>query len=393
MTTQTPPTQPTQPTAPPLVATVVLRSYNRLAAACDALDACLTQDYPHLEVLVIEQSTRFTPAEQARLGQLAADPRVVIAKRPPLGGPGSRNEACRIATGDIIIMLDDDDIPGHPGWLTAFMRNFDDPRCLAVTGRHQVEGQVGPPYANMARARARVLSYSALMWQRCYTQVDIRSERILNIHGTNSAIRRSSLERFGMWDTCTTIEDENSLCYRIQRGKRADEYMVFDPEAWILRRLDIAGGLDKRAMSSVGFGRRLFHYLHNVVGHYHRARFLALYPAYVALLWFHICERVYDGESWKYKDAKLRKAVSLAAFTLAFPALWVSWAVPWAIGRITGGPLERGPQLAPRQAQPSLEGCEDRAGVDVLPVGEQEEHRRERAAAHGEHAGARSQAR
>lgn len=336
-------------------ATVVLRSYNRVAAACDALEACLTQDYADMEVLVIEQSTRVTPDEQARLARLAAsDPRVVVAKRPPLGGPGSRNEACKIATGDVIIMLDDDDIPGHPGWLSAFMKNFEDPRCLAVTGRHVVEGQTGDPYGNMERARKNVLSYSWLYWQRCYTQVDIRSEKILNIHGTNSAIRRTVLERFGMWDTCTTIEDENSLCYRIQAGKRPDEYMVFDPEAWILRRLDIEGGLDKRAMSSVNFGRRLFAYLHNVPGHYHKARFLALYPAYMALLWFHICERVYDGESWKYKGKTGQKVIALSAFTVAFPFLWWYWAIPWAKGRITGPAIERGPKLAPRHARSDI---------------------------------------
>lgn len=329
----------------PLTATVVLRSYNRIGAACDALVACLEQDHAHFDVLVIEQSTTFTEAEQARLHELARDPRVTVARRPPLGGPGSRNEACRITTGDVIIMLDDDDLPGHPGWLTAHMKNFEDPRCLAVTGRHVVEGGKSPPYRDMDFARRNVLSYSPLRWQRCYTQVDVRSEKILNIHGTNSAIRRRTLERFGMWDTCTSIEDENSLCYRIQRGKRADEYMVFDPQAWILRRLDISGGLDKRAMSTVTFGRKLFHYLHNVIGHYHRARFLAAYPAYLAMLWYHVAERIYDGESWKYADRPMKKAVSLSVFTVAFPVLWFYWAIPWVASRLTSPAPERGPKL------------------------------------------------
>jgi glycosyltransferase involved in cell wall biosynthesis len=335
-----------------LKATVVLRSYNRLTAACDALVRCLEQDYPSFEVVVIEQSTRFTPEEQARLAALAADPRVVVAKRPPLGGPGSRNEACRIASGDVILMLDDDDIPGHPGWLAAHMKNFDDPKCLAVSGRHVVEGAKEPFYKNMEFARQNVLSYSWLHWQRCFTQLDIRSDKILNIHGTNSAIRRSALERFGMWDTCTTIEDENSLCFRIQRGKRDDEYMVFDPEAWILRRLDIGGGLDKRKMSTVGFGRRLFEFLHNVVGHYHRSRFVTLYPAYMILLWYHACERIYCNESWKYEGRPWRKTVALSVFTLAFPFLWVYWAIPWAAERLTRPPPERGPQLTPSRALP-----------------------------------------
>ena len=42
------------------------------------------------------------------------------------------------------------------------------------------------------------------------------------------------------------------------------------------------------------------------------SRFLTLYPAYMILLWYHACERIYDGESWKYEGRPLRK-VSLRA--------------------------------------------------------------------------------
>jgi hypothetical protein len=42
--------------------------------------------------------------------------------------------------------------------------------------------------------------------------------------GGNAAIPRKTLERFGLWDECTPIEDEPSLAYRINAGKRADEY-------------------------------------------------------------------------------------------------------------------------------------------------------------------------
>jgi len=167
------------------------------------------------------------------------------------------------------------------------MKNFLDPRCLAVSGRHVVDGGREPPYKNLAFARANVLSYSRLLWQRCYTQVDVRSE---TIRKSTAPTRRSGAPRSSA-SACGTraprSRTRNSLCFRIERGKRADEYMVFDPAAWILRRLDIHGGLDKRRMSTVGFGHRLFQYLHNVVGHYHRSRFVCLYPAYMVLLWYH----------------------------------------------------------------------------------------------------------
>ena len=59
--------------------------------------------------------------------------------------------------------------------------------------------------------------------------------------GGNAAIPRTTLERFGLWDECTPIEDEPSLAYRINAGKRDDEYLLFDPDVKMIRRLDVPG--------------------------------------------------------------------------------------------------------------------------------------------------------
>lgn len=331
-----------------LSATVVLRSYNRVTACCEALERCLEQDYAgEFEILVLDQSTRATDAEKARLAELGAHPNARVVHRPPLGGPGSRNEACRIARGDVIIMLDDDDMPAHTGWLSAFMKNFDDPRCIAVTGRHILEGGKEPPYVNMKAARANVLSYSLLKWQRCYTRIDQRSETIENLHGTNSAFRRTTLERFGLWDTCTRIEDENSLCYRIQAGKEPDEYLVFDPEAAIIRRLDIDGGLDKRHMTAAGYGKRIFQFFHNIVAHYHTARFVLLYPAYVYLLWYQTADWVWH-ESAAHRGKTASKLATIAGFGLVLPLLWTYWLGRWVFDRLKNGAPPRAGKLGPR---------------------------------------------
>lgn len=330
-----------------LKATVVLRSYNRLDACLEAAARVLEQDYPSFELLIMEQSTRATPEQLARLAALEKDPRVRVERRPPLGGPGSRNEACKVASGDVILMLDDDDLPAHAGWLSAHMKNFEDPRCLATTGRHLYEGAHDPPAGYRRRAEKRVLSYNLLMWQRCYTRYDRRSEKIRNIHGTNSAIRRSTLERFGLWDTCTKIEDENSFCYRVLAGKRPDEYMVFDPDAGIIRRLDLEGGLDKRQYSLARYGKNIFDFFHNIVGHYHTARFVLLYPAYVFLLYWVTADWVI-WESSAYRGKPGRKIWALAVFAIELPFLWAWWLGKFVVGRLRHGPPPRAPRLEPR---------------------------------------------
>jgi glycosyltransferase involved in cell wall biosynthesis len=325
---------------------VIVRSYNRLSSLAELLQALLAQDHDSFEIVVVEQSTHQPAADVARITELAVDPRVRLLETPPLGGTGARNLGARASRADILAFIDDDDLPGDHLWLRKLEANFADDRCLAVTGRQIVEGGKQPPYHNMIAARRKVMSYSWLMWQRCYTQVDQRCERVEGIHGTNAAIRRSTLERFGLWDTCCEIEDESSLCFRIMRGKRPDECLTFDPSAVIVRRMDIPGGLDKRGITTVGFGQRMFTYLHNIVGHYHRRRFVLLYPAYMLLLWYLVCERIYDGEAWKYAGRPVRKAASLVIVTLAFPALWLFWTSTWARKRLASPAPLRAPALA-----------------------------------------------
>ena len=81
--------------------------------------------------------------------------------------------------------MDDDDLPEGDDWLAKHVANFADPACLAVTGGQRDLGKPDPPYPNMDRAR-----------------------HVETVHGGNTAIRRSVLERVGLWDECTPVEDE-----------------------------------------------------------------------------------------------------------------------------------------------------------------------------------------
>src|SRR4029079_17934702 len=170
---------------------VIVRSYNRLPALAELLEALLAQDHDSFEVVVIEQTTERAPADVARLAALARDPRIRILTHPPLGGPGARNAGVRSARGDLLVFIDDDDLPASTDWLRLHEANFGDPACLGVTGRFVDDG---PPYVNMARARRQVLSFNVLKWQRVYARTDQR-KRVESLMGGNVAIRRFTLER------------------------------------------------------------------------------------------------------------------------------------------------------------------------------------------------------
>jgi glycosyltransferase involved in cell wall biosynthesis len=343
---------------------VIVRSYNRTAALCELLGRLSRQDHPSYEVVVVEQSTRRDPDADAALGALLArEPRIRVLRHPPLGGPRARNEGVRAARGQLLVFIDDDDLPERDSWISDLIRNLDDPLCLAVTGRFLVEGGSDPPYRDMERARRNVLTFNWLRWQRVYARVDVRA-RVDSAMGSNAAWRRAALARFGLWDECTPVEDEPSLCYRVQRGKRPDEYLVFDPDARMIRRLDVPGGMDKRRLSPWGYAGKLFRFFHDVVAHYFPVRFALLYPAYVLLL----VQQVYD---WLIDDTRGRRtpaarAGAAAAFTLTLPLCWAGWLGAWCWRRLRHGAPAHAPTIAPTEATRAALAAEAAARAELV---------------------------
>ena len=265
----------------PLVS-IIVRSFNRVPSLCELLDRLLRQTWPSLEIIVVEQSTNVPPAAWARLGQLAADPRVVLLHRRPLGGAAARNVGVEQARGDVLLFIDDDDLPADEHWVSLHMQALEDPRCLGVSGKHIQTDRPQQRFMRLKEAVTRTLSYEPfLKLSMTYVEHDFRRIPVNAIHGTNASLRRSAWQRFGGWDEDTAIEDEVSFCFRALRLKRPDEYFAYDPRPTILRNRDVKGGLGKRQMRiGVFFGHYLDH-VHRIIGRYHPLRVLLLYPLYL----------------------------------------------------------------------------------------------------------------
>jgi glycosyltransferase involved in cell wall biosynthesis len=343
---------------------VVVRSFNRLPMLAELLEALLRQDHDDFEIVVVEQSTDRSAYDVARLSLIARDPRVRILRHDPLGGPAARNAGVRAARGELLVFIDDDDLPATTDWLRRHEENFADPNCLGVTGQFVGEDGSPQPYANMDKARRHVLSFNLLKWQRVYARAD-RRKRVDSLMGSNAAIRRSTLERFGLWDECTPIEDEPSLAYRIGAGKHRDEYLLFDPAPKMIRRLDVPGGMAKRSLSGPAYAKRTFAFLHNIIGHYFPTRFVLLYPIYFVFVGYHVTEWI-CSDSRKHRTWS-RRVGALAALYLTLPPLWIAWLAGWGYRRVRDGEPVRRPELAPALA---IEDSGERLSAPQLaPIG------------------------
>ncbi len=320
----------------------MVRSYNRPTTLRELLGLLLAQDHDSFEIVVVEQSTQTSAEDAAALADLACDKRLRILHFRPLGGPGARNAGVRASRGELLVFIDDDDLPASLDWLRLHEANFADPACLGVTGQFVDEVGHETSYVNPAKAERNVLSFNFLKWQRVYAKTGVRKP-VQSLMGGNAAIRRTTLQRFGLWDECTPIEDEPSLAYRIAEGKQADEYVLFDPGPKMIRRLNAPGGMAKRGLSGPAYGRKVFTFMHNIIGHYFPVRFALLYPFYLVFLGVHCTE-------WIVSDSKKHttlgaRALAVIGLWLTLPLMWTYWLAGYWLARIrTGAPVHR-PQL------------------------------------------------
>jgi glycosyltransferase involved in cell wall biosynthesis len=298
---------------------VVIRSYNRLPALCELLDVLLGQDHDSFEVVVIEQSTETPAAAVARVAELEADPRLRVMRFGPLGGARARNAGMRESRGDVVVFVDDDDVPVGAGFLRAIEARFQaDPKCMGLTCRHywDDEEEISGTYRRLARTRCMRFS-PLLRLPTTYPRYDVAVEGVDYVHGTGGAYRRSVFTRFGGWDEDTPIEDETSLGIRVSRGLGDGEYLCFDPTARLRRRMDLGGGLAKRKAGAPGFYRRMMTFVHHILGRYYRTRVRALYPLYVMAGWWWTVAWIFvDSQA---HDTWWRRLLGSAWFTFALP--------------------------------------------------------------------------
>jgi glycosyltransferase involved in cell wall biosynthesis len=131
----------------PLVS-VVVPAYNASAYIEDAIRSVLEQDYPALEVIVVDDGSRDGTPDLAR--RFGANVRVVEQEN---GGPAvARNRAVKLARGDLLAFIDADDLwlPGKLKAQVDYLREH--PETGLVHGRYlrwvaNPDGSFGPPPA------------------------------------------------------------------------------------------------------------------------------------------------------------------------------------------------------------------------------------------------------
>lgn len=211
---------------------VVIPTRNRPALLDQCLTAVAQQDFPQLEVLVVDNA----PSD-GRARRVAAQHGANYTVAPVRGVSRARNCGARASRGEIVAYLDDDFLPA-PNWLSAMVEEFADPQVMAVSGRIRTLSEqpgaehlmalVGAP--NFGGLEQLVVDRGNPCWFEMANFGGI-------VPGGNMAFRRKAFdlwpgfnERLGRGTILHGGEEQHAFFSLIARGYRA----VYTPRAVVV---------------------------------------------------------------------------------------------------------------------------------------------------------------
>jgi GT2 family glycosyltransferase len=180
---------------------VVVCSYNGARTIGDCLEGLLQLDYPHYEIIVVDDGS--TDATSAVAGEYG----VRLIRTENRGLSSARNTGIEAARGEIIAFIDDDARP-DPHWL----------RYLAATFLSTNHAGVGGP--NVAPADGGAIARCVANAPGGPVHVLLSDREAEHIPGCNMAFRKRCLQEVGGFDPQYRVAgDDVDLCWRIrERG-------------------------------------------------------------------------------------------------------------------------------------------------------------------------------
>lgn len=282
-----------------LSVSVIVRSFNRIPALLELLQILRSQDYNSFEIVIIEQSNNYNEEDGEELSKVCRkDQRIKLFKYDPLGGPKARNEGVRNSSGEILIFVDDDDLPNSSNWISQHVKPYEsDDKLVGFTGRHIFEGSKKCPYLPWMRwfIRQKCMSYNWLKLPYTFAQFDEDVKSVGWLHGTNSSLRKEWALKAGLWDIHVQNQDEHSFAFKLHPLLVEEFRLDFRKEPALIRRMDIEGGMDKRNFSMLREWKNNWNYCFKVIFKYFPLRILFL-PLYLLWCFFKVIKCIFSPQ-------------------------------------------------------------------------------------------------
>ncbi|GFE67758.1 hormogonium polysaccharide biosynthesis glycosyltransferase HpsN [Chroococcus sp. FPU101] len=250
----------------PLIS-VIIPTYRREEPLKDTLEDVLQQDYPALEILVVDQTQTHTNEVQSYLENLAQSKKIQWFRVNWASLPGARNYGVRRASGEIILFIDDD-VKLPEGYFQAHARNFlERPDVGVVAGR---------VFDRMKLADSQKLSTSKSSYEIEYLPpeamnpgiawyyIDLvhttKPQQVISPRGCNMSFRRDIFIKYNIWFDerfrGNAVREESDFSLRL----RATGYHVwYDPEAYLIHIGEETGGCHDINTRSLSYQMTFYH--------------------------------------------------------------------------------------------------------------------------------------
>ncbi|MBK1990504.1 glycosyltransferase family 2 protein [Sphaerospermopsis aphanizomenoides BCCUSP55] len=244
----------------PLIS-VVIPTYRREKLLQDSIVDILKQDYPHFEVLVVDQTQTHEPETQAFLEEMAAAGKIKLFRLDWASLPGARNYAVRRSSGEIILFIDDD-VQLTPGFLTAHAKNYiEHPEVGAVAGRVFDRMKLGDSGGEL---EIEYLPPEAMDPGIAWYHIDLvhttKPQQVLTARGCNMSFRREVFTKYGIqFDERfrgSAVREESDFCLRF---RRTGYKIWYDPEAYLVHLGEETGGCHDISMRSLQYQLTFYH--------------------------------------------------------------------------------------------------------------------------------------
>lgn len=187
------------------------------------------------EVVVIDQNQ--PPTAESVFAQFRASPhRLTVLPHAP-GVVASRNDGAKIATGEVLIFIDDDVRIDAPVYLLTIARNFTDPSLQGLCGQ-----ELSPP--DYLPSTEPAATFTDPFEEACFFyRATSQRREVFHLATCNCAIRHSAWEKMGGLDPIfagNSYGDDYDLALRM---RAAGMKIVFDPAASVRHTRAAMGGL------------------------------------------------------------------------------------------------------------------------------------------------------
>ena len=202
---------------------IVIPTYNRGVYLRNTVHALLKQDYPFLEIIIVDQSDDLALGIKA--DAFDKECKVKYFRSNEIGPPAAKNYGISKAQGEIILTLDDDIIP-EQNLIVSHIQHYSNPDIVSVAGRVFRPGEEEIHTMKVGRVKP-----NGLILGNFTSSMKTTVESAM---GCNLSYRKDIFKKIGGYNTHYVgnfVREESDLCFKI---RRLGYKIIYEPEARIL---------------------------------------------------------------------------------------------------------------------------------------------------------------